>query len=177
MNLTINHDGINQNQWVTTFDAVNTIFKVAKFVLGLGGIIIAIPILLPGIGLLYFKLVRTNKKNKKLTQKIYNEIPNMTDKELIEYHLIYEQACRNLSKLVSRKFNHSNFYLYKPVMWQLHKCVKNLKSAKKVLKKAAYPEIQRQPSKDQIERLMKTYSDLQDWDNDDYDIYEKEYLN
>ena len=100
----------------------------------------------------------------------------MTYKELIEWHLLYERAYRDLSKLVRNKFSHSTFYLYKPVIWQLRKFVKSLKSAEEVLKKAAYPELHRKPSKDQIERLVNTYSEVQDWDNDDYDIYEKEYL-
>ena len=162
--------------WVNTFDFVNQILKTAKFLLGLFGIILATPLLLPGVGALYFTLLRANIKINRLIQGIYDSIPNMEDKDLIECHLMFERAYKELSISFKSKFQHSNFYLYKPVRWQLRKFIVAFKSAEQVLRKAAYPNLTQMPPKKQIERLLKTYSEVQDWDNDDYDIYEKEYL-
>jgi hypothetical protein len=169
----------NDDKHLKIFNALSitverSIIWISKLA-GTLGLMILTPFLYIFILLFAAVLMHLNKHLKSHIRKIYNYINDAPDNELIKIHLEIERANKLLSTRM-KSLGSIDGTLVRPVMNQIKKLNSQITNLESTLYKAAYPEIHKIPTAEQKNRLLKTFSDIEDWDDSDLDIYEQTYL-
>lgn len=148
------------------------LFNFFKSILGLIGLIIAIPLLfvLSIIGWI-FMLSLNYRIERDLTD--YNTLINAwDDRKKIEEHLSLEKAVKRLNGLMKQA--NSKKFIINPVTKQTIIFAENLSQMEQTLKRAAYPNIDKPITKEETEYLISVFerSDCEDWKHESAISYE-----
>ncbi|MGJ1196271.1 hypothetical protein ACR777_10550 [Sphingobacterium spiritivorum] len=177
----LNFDNINEpkdnvtylNQYVSLVRGVNNFTgKIGSyFFLPIG--------FLMGKALLYV-VKNQNKKTKVKVDSLIDDIPNLEIEDLINLHLQIERLNKNFaisenSNVVSQGFYSNILYRALSVISDTENHFKKLE---KTLLRAAYPDQQRELSKNEFQILKDSYAncDLTDWEDESMNIYEDYYI-
>lgn len=144
---------------------------IATAILGLVGLAILYPFLLPLRAGLLFKSRTLYKRISKDATAVYNEIHKMSEAELMSIHLHYEfyknDVVPELKKLENiLAINFPTSYIAKQVVNYLGASSQIIIDVEKDLKSTVYPDIDQPLSKEQLEELANAYKGIscEDWD-------------
>ena len=143
-----------------------------KLLLGSLGLIITSPILLVMFGYTVMKLKQVKKSMKGNLQIIYDSIPTAEETEIIDTHLEIERAKTQFKEVFTRDILESNVALLKPIITEIKEIYKILLESEAILKKAAYPNLNKTPDTQHLEELESLFRSVEDWKDSEMDIYQ-----
>lgn len=150
----------------------DNVFSFFKAILGIIGLVIAIPILflLSIVGWM-FMLSLNYRMERDLVE--YNTLVNTWDeRKKMEEHLELERSVRKLGGLMKRA--NSRKFIINPVTKQAVIFYQNLLTMEKTLKKAAYPDLEKPLTEEETEYLLKVFqgTECEDWKDESAMSYE-----
>jgi len=149
-----------------------TVIRWAQIFAGILGVVaISIPSILI-IPFLYIFLVKLGNDISKETAKIYETINKAKPKELIDIHLAIEKLITQMKELLQSKQTLEKVFFTRGIAKQTDKIFNNLSSLEITLKKAAYPELNSELSKEEIQYFQENISP-EGWDDENSNVYEQ----
>lgn len=150
----------------------DNVFNFFKNILGLMGLVIAIPLLfmLSIIGWIFMLSLNYRLERDHFE---YNTLINTwDDRKKIEQHLIIEKAVKRLNGLIKQA--NSKKFIINPVTKQTIIFAENLSRMERTLKLAAYPNIDQPLNVEEKEYLVSVFagSDCEDWKHESAISYE-----
>ncbi|SMD42185.1 hypothetical protein SAMN00777080_0725 [Aquiflexum balticum DSM 16537] len=156
----------------SVINVLATVIRWAEIFAGIIGVVlISIPSLF-FIPILYIYLVKLRNDISKETAKIYESINNSDPKELIDIHLAIEKLITQMKELLQSKQTLEKVFFTKGIAKQMDKIFNNLSDLEKTLKKAAYPDLNTELSKEDIQYFQENISP-EGWDDEDSNVYEQ----
>jgi len=144
----------------------------SKLFLGLLGLIlISIP-LLALVPLIYGLLVYSNRKLDKQLDAVYNWINTAPTEDLVNAHLIVERKNKGYKSIRRKNMVIDKNPLTMGVSSISKKIINKHFELESALKKAAYPKIDQEISKENLEELSNLFAGVNDWQDESLDVYE-----
>ena len=125
------------------------------------------------------KLYRQILKDRK---KLYTNVSNMNDSQIMDSHIIYENykievvpALRSLVIILEKAF--ANSFVVSYIVSYLSACIELIESTESDLRSAAYPDINSVLTPNQLDELFEAFKgkETSEWDEKD-NTYQKLYL-
>jgi hypothetical protein len=154
---------------------ISRIVSWSNMLLGMLGTLLMMPVIFFFLMLITAELIRLNKKLASLITDVNNLINEGDDNVIIRLHLEAERFKKDLWKKSQILLEAEGAFL-KPANNQLKRLNKQVSELEATLYKAAYPEIHKEPTEEQQKRLLKTFSDMDDWYDSDLDEYGDVYI-
>jgi len=150
----------------------DNVFSFFKAILGIIGLVIAIPILflLSIIGWVF--MLSLNYRMERDMEEYYSLVNTWDDRKKMEEHLELERSVRLLGSLMKKA--NSQKFIINPVTKQAVIFYQNLITMEKALKKAAYPNLDKPFSEKESEYLLKVFqgAECEDWKDESALSYE-----
>lgn len=154
---------------------INVLATVIRWTQIFAGIIGVVALSIPSILIipfLYLYLVKVKNDISKETTKIYEFINNAQPKELINIHLAIEKLKAQMKELLQSKQTLEKVFFTRGIANQLDKIFYNLSTLEETLKMAAYPDLNSELSKEDIQYFQENISS-EGWDDEDSNVYEQ----
>jgi len=146
------------------------------------GYVITYPVLFPIRCLTLYKARKLYRQISKDRKKLYSIVSDMNDSQIMDAHIIYENykidIVPGLRSLINKlKSAFSNSFVVGYIVSYLNACIELIENTELDLRSAAYPDIDRQLTPDQIDELFDAFKgkETSEWDEKD-NSYQKLYL-
>lgn len=157
-------------------EVLTKIHSGVKYIAGaIGVVLMSIPLIFI-MPFILLSLSLGNRSLKRQMNHVYNWMNSASQNEIMNVHLMVE---RQVIRLKNRKRNGKIFdsnVFSMGVSSQINKMIQQLIDMEESLKKAAYPDLKKTLSKEDLLYLENEFKDLEDWNDPQLDIYEKTYL-
>jgi len=159
--------------WEWPVKAPLKVFKSARFLLGVVGVILALPFL--ALLLLISDLAinistRSLRKNK---SQIINKLSELEDREKMAEHRSWERLVARIASQLEELADAKSLWVFKGFVTRYEKAHLEMAQIEREIREIVYPDLNRQPTSEDTARLQKAFGHFDDWNDPSLDVYEE----